>query len=77
MLFAGLCLLVAVVSVSWNSLEGSWQYDDAANITNNPAIRLSELSWEGLSRAMLEGHIPAGASFRPVAYLTLADSAIR
>jgi len=71
-LFAGLCLLVAVVCVYSNSLDASWQYDDAANITNNPAIRIKELSWEGLSHAMFEGHLPARASFRPIAYLTFA-----
>jgi tetratricopeptide (TPR) repeat protein len=71
-LFAGSCLLVAVVSIYWNSLEGSWHYDDAANITNNPAIQIKQLSWGGLSRAIFEGHVPARASFRPVAYLSFA-----
>ena len=71
-LFAGLCLIFAILSVYWNSLDASWHYDDAANITNNTAIRLNELSWEGLSHAMFEGHVPARASCRPIAYLTFA-----
>lgn len=51
-----------------NSFHSSWQFDDGANIVNNPGIQIQDLSWSNLATAM-QSHF---AGKRPVAYLSFA-----
>ncbi len=50
------------------SFQSAWQFDDGANIVNNPDIQIQDLSWNGLETAM-QSHF---AGKRPVAYLSFA-----
>jgi len=70
--FAFTVLAVLLFSIYGNSFDCSWHFDDAANITNNTAIHLKSLSWDGTKQILLEGHVGANASPRPLAYLSFA-----
>jgi len=50
------------------TLENPFVFDDGFNILNNPGIRLTELSWDGLNRAAWE----SPSRNRPVAYVSFA-----
>jgi Tfp pilus assembly protein PilF len=69
-LFAFTVLAVLLLSVYGDSFNGSWQFDDAANITNNTAIHLKSLSWGEMEQTLLRGHVAAHATPRPVVYLS-------
>jgi Tfp pilus assembly protein PilF len=69
-LFAFTVLAVLLLSLYGNSFDCSWHFDDAANITNNTAIHLKSLSWNGIKQILLKGHVGANASPRPLAYLS-------
>jgi Tfp pilus assembly protein PilF len=69
-LFAFTALAILLLSIYGNSLNGSWQFDDAANITNNAAVHLKNLSWVETTNLLLAGHHAAHSSPRPVAYLS-------
>ena len=71
-LFAFTVLAVLLFSLYGNSLDCSWHFDDAANITNNAAIHLKSLSWNEIKQILHKGHVGANASPRPVAYLSFA-----
>lgn len=51
-----------------NSLNNSFVFDSVGNITENPNIRLREISLKTLKNAAFESHLPT----RPVANLTFA-----
>ena len=68
--FAFTVLAVLLFSIYGNSFDCSWHFDDAANITNNTAIHLKSLSWDEIKLILLEGHVGANASPRPLAYLS-------
>jgi len=69
-------LFVVCVSIYSNSSNASWHLDDYANIINNPAIRISDLSPDSLFRAaglFQNQNTPhTGIQFRPIAFLTFA-----
>jgi Tfp pilus assembly protein PilF len=69
-LFAVTVLAVTLLSIYGNSLECSWQFDDAANITNNSAVHLKTLSWKETTNLLFAAHHAAHTSPRPVAYLS-------
>jgi Tfp pilus assembly protein PilF len=69
-IFAFTVLAILLLSTYGNSLKCSWQFDDAANITNNTAVHLKNLSWEEMTNLLLAGHYAAHSSPRPVAYLS-------
>jgi hypothetical protein len=54
-LFAFTVLAVLLLCIYGNSFDCSWHFDDAANITNNTAIHLKNLSWNETS-VFLAGH---------------------
>jgi len=49
LLLAALAILVFFIYS--NTLHGPFTFDDMKSIGNNPSVRLSELTWEGISRA--------------------------
>jgi protein O-mannosyl-transferase len=69
-LFAFTVLAILLLSIYGNSFNCSWHFDDAANITNNPAVHLKALSWNETAHLLLAGHLGAHASPRPLAYLS-------
>jgi protein O-mannosyl-transferase len=69
-LFAFTVLAILLISIYGNSFDCSWHFDDVANITNNTAVHLRNLSWNETKRLLLVGHLGAHASPRPLAYLS-------
>jgi hypothetical protein len=61
-------LAILVILVYSNGLSGPFVFDDSPNIQNNPHIRLTGLTLEGLKRAGFESR----SSNRPVANISLA-----
>jgi tetratricopeptide (TPR) repeat protein len=51
-----------------SNLEGPFVFDDGRNIQDNPAVRLTQLSWSGLKNAATKNPLPN----RPLAYLSFA-----
>ena len=64
---AGLTIFLVFLIYS-SSLEGPFVLDDGNNILNNPAIRLTQLSWSGLKDAASKSPL----SNRPLAYISFA-----
>ena len=67
MSLAGLTIFLVFLIYS-KSLEGPFVLDDGRNITDNPAIRLTRLSWSGLMDAATKSPLPN----RPLAYISFA-----
>ena len=65
---AALALLVCVVYAP--GLDGPFVFDDAPNITENPAIKITELNIENLKNAAFS--IPAGPLYRPLSFVSFA-----
>ena len=70
MFFAFTVLALLLLSVYSNSFHNSWHFDDAANITNNAAVHLNNLTWKDVKTALFGGHLDAHASPRPLVYLS-------
>jgi tetratricopeptide (TPR) repeat protein len=64
---AGLTVFLVFLIYSSN-LGGPFVFDDGSNINNNPAIRLTQLSWSGLKDAASKSPL----SNRPLAYISFA-----
>ncbi|MGB5746979.1 MAG: tetratricopeptide repeat protein [Desulfobacterales bacterium] len=64
---AGITVLLVFLIYS-NTLEGPFLLDDGSNIKNNPAIRLTQLSWTGIENAASNSPL----SNRPLAYISFA-----
>jgi len=64
---AGMTILLVFLIYS-NTLEGPFLLDDGSNIKNNPAIRLTQLSWSGIEKAASKSPL----SNRPLAYISFA-----
>lgn len=63
-----LAMLLLGAGLYSNTLEVPFYFDDRLTITENPHIRLQDLSWQGLQEAALESRHPR----RALAYITLA-----
>ncbi len=51
---ASLVLLAGITFLIYsNTLDSPFEFDDTEKITENPAIRMTELSWEGIKTAVL------------------------
>ena len=67
MSLAGLTIFLVSLIYS-SSLEGPFVFDDGRNIKDNPAIRLTRLSWSGLMDAATNSPLPN----RPLSYISFA-----
>ncbi len=63
----GLTIFLVFLIYSSN-LAGPFVFDDGRNIRDNPAIRLTEISWPGLKEAATQSPLPN----RPLAYVSFA-----
>jgi tetratricopeptide (TPR) repeat protein len=61
-----LVLVLLVFSIYANALRAPFFFDDLLNITQNPAIRLTQLTPDNLIKAGFESHMPS----RPVANIS-------
>ena len=62
------CLAILVFLIYSNTIQGPFTLDDKRNIQDNPHVRLTKLTLEGITRAGLE----SPASKRPVANISFA-----
>ena len=63
-------LTAFVYLVYMPGLNGPFVFDDAPNITENPAIKITELNIESIKKAAFS--IPAGPLYRPVSFISFA-----
>jgi protein O-mannosyl-transferase len=70
--FAVLSLAIILLAVYGNSFDCSWHFDDEPNITDNPNLHMTELSWEQVSKALKSDRNNPHFFYRPVACLSFA-----
>ena len=70
--FAVIVFSIIIFSIYWNSLDGTWQFDDIPNITDNPQLHLDKFSLTGLKRALLSDQRNPDTFYRPVASVSFA-----
>jgi tetratricopeptide (TPR) repeat protein len=70
-IWSGAALLVILLLCYSNSFDAGWQYDDFDNIVHNPGIRMTELTWPQIVRALNAG-LDYQTISRPLAYLSFA-----
>ena len=70
--FAVIAFSLLIFSIYWNTLDGSWQFDDIPNITDNPQVHLDKLSLTGLKRAIFSDQRNPDTFYRPVACISFA-----
>ncbi len=71
-IFAFITLLIIVLSIYSNTFNASWHFDDEPNITDNPALHLTELSWRNLKKTFHASQLEPDQIYRPVACLSFA-----
>lgn len=71
LVWASATLLACLLLCYANSFDAGWQYDDFGNILNNPGVRMTELSWPQIVRALNAG-MDYQIISRPLAYLSFA-----
>jgi protein O-mannosyl-transferase len=72
LVFAILSLAIILLGVYGNSFDCSWQFDDAPNITDNPNLHMTKVSWEQINRALKSDRNNPHFFYRPVACLSFA-----
>jgi tetratricopeptide (TPR) repeat protein len=70
-IWVGVTLLAFMLLCYANSFDAGWQYDDFGNILNNPGVRMTELTWPQIVRALNAG-MDYQIISRPLAYLSFA-----
>jgi protein O-mannosyl-transferase len=70
--FAVLSLAIILLAVYGNSFNCSWHFDDEPNITENPNLHMTELSWEQINKALKSDRNNPHFFYRPVACLSFA-----
>jgi tetratricopeptide (TPR) repeat protein len=70
-IWGGATLLAFLLLCYANSFGAGWQYDDFGNILNNPGVRMTELTWPQIVRALNAG-MDYQIISRPLAYLSFA-----
>ncbi len=70
--FSIIALSIIIFSIYWNSLDGSWHFDDIPNITDNHSLHLDKLSWNGIKRALFSDQRDPGRLYRPISCLSFA-----
>jgi tetratricopeptide (TPR) repeat protein len=71
-LFAVASLSVILFSIYGNSFDCSWHFDDEPNITDNPRLHMTQISWEQVERALFSDRNNPKALYRPIACLSFA-----
>jgi Tfp pilus assembly protein PilF len=71
-LFASLSLTLLISLIYSNSLDCSWHFDDASNITANPNIHLNDFSWESVKKTFYSELLNSEKLYRPISCFTFA-----
>ena len=72
LVFAFLSLAIILLAIYSNSFDCAWHFDDEPNITENPNLHMTELSWEQINRALKSDRNNPHFFYRPVACLSFA-----
>jgi len=70
--FAFISLLIIILSIYSNTFNASWHFDDKPNITDNPALHLTEFTWKNLKKTFYANQLDPDQVFRPAACLSFA-----
>lgn len=70
--FAVVTLCILIFLIYSNSFHCSWHFDDEPNITENPLLRMSEISWHSVKAAIYSDRNNPAMPYRPVACLSFA-----
>lgn len=70
--FATVSLCILIFLVYSNSLHCSWHFDDVPNITKNPLLHMTRISWHSVKAAIFSDRNNPGIPYRPVACLSFA-----
>jgi protein O-mannosyl-transferase len=70
--FAFLSLAIILLAVYGNSFNCSWHFDDEPNITENPNLHMTKLTWEQVNKALKSDRNNPHFFYRPVACLSFA-----
>lgn len=71
-LTAFVLIFILLLLVYWNSFQVPWQFDDRANIVDNPGLRIDNLKPESLWGAFFANQGKENALWRPLPCLSLA-----
>ncbi len=71
-IFAVFVLFLLILIPYSNTFQSAWHFDDAANILQNRAIRLTEFSKDGIEKTLFAMYEREGKVYRPVAFLSFA-----
>ncbi len=71
-IFAAVSLSILILLVYSNSFHCSWHFDDAPNITENPLLHMTRISWHSIKAALFSDRNNPGKLYRPVACLSFA-----
>ena len=72
LVFTIVALAIFILSIYCNSFDCSWHFDDEQNITDNPNLHLSELSWKNIRGALFSDRNHPKILYRPMACLSFA-----
>ncbi|MBW2094970.1 MAG: tetratricopeptide repeat protein [Deltaproteobacteria bacterium] len=70
--FATVSLCILIFLVYSNSFHCSWHFDDAPNITENPLLHMTKISWHSIQAAIFSDRNNPAMPYRPVACLSFA-----
>lgn len=65
-------LTLLIFAIYSNSFDCSWQFDDAPNISENPRLHLTKLSWSGIESALHSDRNNPDVLYRPLPCLSFA-----
>jgi protein O-mannosyl-transferase len=70
--FAAVTLCVLIFLIYSNSFHSSWHFDDVPNITENPLLHMTRISWQTIKAAVFSDRNNLSMPYRPVACLSFA-----
>jgi protein O-mannosyl-transferase len=70
--FAAVTLCILIFLIYSNSFHCSWHFDDAPNITENPLLHMTRISWHTIKAAVFSDRNNPSMPYRPVACLSFA-----
>ncbi len=70
--FALISLSILIFLIYSNSFHCSWHFDDVPNITENPLLHMTKISWPSIKSAIFSDRNNPAMPYRPVACLSFA-----
>jgi len=70
--FAIITIFIVILAIYSNTFNASWHFDDEPNITQNPALHLTELTWQNIEKTFYGKQLEPNQLYRPAACLSFA-----